>query len=74
MANDWRVTHQTEEEDFNPATTNFTPVVHVHYEITAGPATGVTGSVKIPVAQYNAATVSEAISARVAAHHDVKSA
>jgi hypothetical protein len=55
------------------AGTGFTDVWEITYEIDSGPATGTTGIVRVPVAQYNAETVKAAVNAVVSHQHNVAS-
>jgi hypothetical protein len=49
----------------------FTDVWEVTYVIDSGPAIGTEGTVRIPAAQYNAATVEATINALVSHQHNV---
>lgn len=53
------------------AGTGFTDVWEVTYEIDSGPASGTTGQIRVPAAQYNAATVTAAINAQVQHQHNI---
>lgn len=67
MADMWRVTEggQSKRTELAPTGNTFRDVWEITYEITAGPAAGVSGTVRIPVAQYTVDTVRDTIQAEV---------
>lgn len=67
MAAKWKVTSQTHTTQLSDTGTGFVNVWEVRYEITDGKAKGTKGVVEIPVTEYSAATVKNAIDTAV--HH-----
>ena len=63
MAQMWTVVSQRQETEISDSGPGFQTVWIVKYRITSGPATGTVGEVHIPVDQYNADTVRNAIDA-----------
>ena len=71
MADTWMVTSQTQRDVLNPAGNGFDAVMDITFSVTSGPAQGTSGSVRIPVTQYDADTVRQAIDAQVSNLHEV---
>lgn len=65
MADMWHVTSQNLTTAISDTGTGFDTIWEVNYMVDTGPAQGTKGKVNIPVAQYNAKTVSDAITAAV---------
>jgi hypothetical protein len=73
MAKDWHATGSKIDTEISPTGAGFQRVWQTHYEVTDGPAKGVTGYVRVPADQYNAENVGKAISTAVAHHQSVMS-
>jgi hypothetical protein len=73
MADTWQVVAQRQTEQLNPAGNGFATVIEVTFQITAGPASGTTGVVVVPIAAYTPDTVHDMIEARVQAMTEVAS-
>jgi hypothetical protein len=67
----WHVTSQNLTTTISDSGTGFESVWEVRYAVDSGPATGTTGTVRVPAAQYNAANVKAAIDAQVYHVHNV---
>jgi len=65
MADKWIVTSQRQDTILDENGPGFRTVWEVSYRVTSGAAQGVTGMVRVPVDQYNAQTVKDAIDAAV---------
>jgi hypothetical protein len=65
MADKWHVTSQRQDTIISETGPGFESVWEVGFTIDSGPATGTRGTVRVPVAQYNADTVAAAIDAQV---------
>lgn len=65
MADMWQIISQTEDTEISDTGPGFTTVRKVTYKVTSGPARGTTGSVTIPLDEYNAQTVKNAIDGAV---------
>ena len=73
MAVKWHVVSQNLTTQLSDTGPGFESVWEVKYMIDEGPASGTTGMVNIPAAQYNAPTVKSAIDAIVQHNHNVAS-
>lgn len=65
MADMWEIKAQTEDTQISDTGPGFTTVRKVTYRVTSGPAKGTQGTVSIPIDEYNAQTVKNAIDAAV---------
>lgn len=61
----WHVVSQRQETEISDTGPGFATVWVVKYVVDSGPATGTTGEVHVPVSQFNAETVKNAIDAAV---------
>jgi len=61
----WTITSQRQDTVLDENGPGFRSVWEVGYRITSGPAQGTTGMIRVPVDQYNAETVKNAIDAAV---------
>jgi hypothetical protein len=71
MAQDYSVQAPRLDTEISETGTGFTKVWEVPYTVTAGPAKGTRGSIRVPASEYNADNVHAAIAQAVQVHHEV---
>lgn len=65
MSDTYKILTQRQNTVINPQGNNFMNVWEVTYQVTSGPARGVTGTVEIPESDHNAKYVGDAIETQI---------